>query len=312
MRRFDLLAGTAALALTPRIARAQTLTPLRIAGAVGWTMSEGYFGRQGNFFTQAGLDVEELDLANGGAITAALVGGSVDIALTNVGSASSAYAHGLPIAIVAPGIEALTGSRPTTVIAVEPDSPIRGAHDLAGKTLCLTTLHDLQQAAVMNWIEQSGTDPKSVNYVEITASAMSAALKEGRIDAASLTEPWLAVVRPDVRAIGAPYESLGKEILLSAWIAKRSWIAANGPTLAKFVSAIHATAVWGNQHQAAMLTMLEAQTKIPHGLTSRMGYPVLGERLAVGMIQPIIDASARYGFLPAAFPASEILVGAAA
>jgi len=307
MRRIDLLAGTTALALAPRRARAQTLTPLRIAGSVGWTMSEGYFAKEGTFFSQAGLAVTETDLTNGGAITAALIGGAVDIALTNVGSASSAYAHGLPIAIVAPGIEALTGSRPTTVVAVLPDSPIRGPRDLVGKTLCLSTLHDLQQAAVMNWLEKAGVDPKAVNYVEVPVAQMSTALRAGRIDAASLTEPWLAAVRPDVRALGAPYESLGKEILLSAWIANRSWIAANGPTLAKFVSAIHATALWGNRNQPAMLAMLEALTKIEHGLTARMGRPVLGERLDPALIQPIIDASARYGFLPHAFPASDMI-----
>jgi NitT/TauT family transport system substrate-binding protein len=307
MRRVDVLASTAGLALVPRSVRAQSLTPLRIAGSIGWTLGEGYFADKGNFFTQAGLEVAQTNLTSGGAITAALVGGAVDIALTNVGSSSSAYAHGISIAIVAPGIEALTGSRPTTVVAVMPDSPIRNPRDLVGKTLCLSTLRDLQQAAVMNWLERNGVDPKAVNYVEVPVAQMSTALKAGRIDAASLTEPWLAAVRPDVRALGAPYESLGKEILLSAWIATRSWISANGPTLAKFVSAIHATAVWGNRNQAAMLAMLEQMTKIEHGLTARMGRPVLGERLEPGLIQPIIDAGARYGFLPRAFPAAELI-----
>ena len=79
MRRADLLLGTAALTLFPRRAPAQTLTPLRIAAAIGWTLAEGYFGREGNFFAQAGLDVTEIDLTNGGAITAALLGGSVDV-----------------------------------------------------------------------------------------------------------------------------------------------------------------------------------------------------------------------------------------
>lgn len=72
-----------------------------------------------------------------------------------------------------------------------------------------------------------------------------------------------------------------------------------------FVTAIHATAVWSNRNQPAMLAMLEQMTKIEHGLTGRMGRPVLGERLEPGLIQPIIEASARYAFLPHSFPASE-------
>lgn len=307
MRRADLLLGTAALTLFPRRAPAQTLTPLRIAAAIGWTLAEGYFGREGNFFAQAGLDVTEIDLTNGGAITAALLGGSVDVALTNVGSASTAYARGLPITVVAPGIEALTGSRPTTVVAVLPDSPVRTPHDLVGKTLCLSTLHDLQQAAVMNWLEKAGVDPKAVNYVEVPVVQMATTLKAGRVDAAALTEPWLAAVRPDVRVLGAPYESLGKEILLSVWIAQRPWVAANGPTVAKFASAIHATALWGNHNQQKMLEMLAQMTKVDPALLSRIGRPVLGERLEPALIQPVIDASAHFGFLPHAFPASEMI-----
>jgi NitT/TauT family transport system substrate-binding protein len=307
MRRAELLAGTATLTLISRRVRAQALTPLRIAGSPGWTLGEGYFAQHGGFFTQAGLAVEETDLTNGGAITAAVVGGAVDIGLTNVGSSSTAYARGLPIALVAPGIEAQTGARPTTVVAVLPDSPIRGPRDLAGKTLCLSTLRDLQHVAVLNWLEKNGADPKASSYVEIPVSQQFAALKAGRIDAATLTEPWLAAVRPDVRALGAPYESLAKEILLSGWIATRGWIAANGPALQKFVAAIHATARWGNRNQQAMLALLEQMTKIEHGLTARMGRPILGETLAPALIQPIIDASARYGFLPRAYAASELI-----
>jgi NitT/TauT family transport system substrate-binding protein len=307
MRRGDVLKAAAATVFAPSIAGAQALTPLRIAASIGWTLAEGYFAREGNFFTQAGLIVTETDLTNGGAITAALIGGAVDVALTNIGSASSAYARGLPIAIVAPGIEALTGSRPTTVVAVLPDSPVRSPHDLVGKTLCVSTLHDLQQAAVMNWLEKSGVDPQTVNYVEIPVAQMSAALKARRVDAASLTEPWLAAVRPDVRVLGAPYESLGKEILLSVWIAQRPWIEANGATVAKFVRAMRATAAWGNRNQAKMLEMLAQMTKVEPALLSRIGRPVLGERLEPGLIQPVIDASAHFGFLPHAFPASEMI-----
>ena len=79
--------------------------------------------------------------------------------------------------------------------------------------------------------------------------------------------------------LGAPYESLGKEILLSVWIAQRPWVAANGPTVAKFASAIHATALWGNHNQQKMLEMLAQMTKVDPALLSRIGRPVLGERL---------------------------------
>ena len=56
-----------------------------------------------------------------------------------------------------------------------------------------------------------------------------------------------------------------------------------------------------------MLAMLEQMTKIDHGLTARMGRPILGETLAPALIQPIIDAAVKYKVIPRAFPAGEII-----
>lgn len=308
MERARFLAGMAAAATgLPRVGAAQGLVPLRLAEAIGWTLGEGYFAEKGGFFTQAGLDVTITNLANGGAITAAVVGGAVDVAMTNVGSMASAYSHGLPLALIAPGIAVAGDARPTTAVCVLTASPIRTPRDLAGKTLCVSTLHDLQQAAVMNWLAKTGADPSATNYVEIPVSAQVTALRAGRVDAAALTEPWLAQARPEVRLLGAPYASLGKEILISGFIARRDWIAANGPTVQKFVTAVRATARWGNTHEQAMLTMLEDLSQIEHGLTSRMGRPILGESLNPSMIQPIIDVTAHYGYLDHDFPASELI-----
>jgi NitT/TauT family transport system substrate-binding protein len=310
MRRADLLLGTAALGLVPRVARAQgqALTPLRIAGSPGMTLGEGYFAQQGGFFTQAGLAVETTDLGNGGAITAAVVGGAVDIGITNVGSMAQAFGRGLPIALIFPAVVVQAGSlRPSTAVSVMNESPLRRPKDLAGKIVGVSTLRDLQHAAVLNWLEKNGADPAATNFIEIRVSEMVPVLRSGRIDAAALTEPFLAGARPDVRVLGAPYESIAKQILLSGWMTTRSFLAANPGTVQKFVIAMRNTARWANHHQLQMFAMLETMTKIEHGLTARMGRPILGERLDPTLIQPCIDTVVRYGFLPKAFAAAELI-----
>jgi NitT/TauT family transport system substrate-binding protein len=306
MRRSTLLLAGAALAATPSRTRAQGLTPIKVGTATGWTLAEGYLAQSTGFFKAAGLDAELHPASNGGMMTAALVGGAIDVAVTNVGSAADAFSHGLPIAIFAPSTLAIAGT-PNTTLCVLKDSPIRGARDLIGKTVALATLHDLQQAALMNWLEKNDGDIKATNYTEITPSNMLVALKSGRVDAVVLSEFYSAVAHNDTRVLGRPYETLGSVIMTAAWIAKRSWLAENRATAQKFAAAIRTTAQWAGGHQTEMLALMQTVTGASHDTLQWLGRLALGERLDVAQIQPIINVSAKYGFLPRAFPATDMI-----
>jgi NitT/TauT family transport system substrate-binding protein len=220
---------------------------------------------------------------------------------------ASAYAHGLPIALFAPSALSVAGNM-TSVLSVLKASPIQTARDLAGKTIAFSTLRDLQQASALTWMEQNGADVKATNYVEIPLPQMFSALKSGRIDVAMFSEPFYAEARDDVRVIGRPYEALGRVILTSGWVARRDWLAANPVAAQRFVAAVRATAHWVPTHQAAMLQILGKATQMSAEVLSRMGPLSLGESLDPAQIQPIIDAEAKFGYLPHAFPASEMIV----
>jgi NitT/TauT family transport system substrate-binding protein len=308
LRRRAFIAGSAAFGLSVRAVAAQTVPALRIGySPVGWTLGEGYLSDHGGFFKRAGLTVEMTNLINGGAINAGVIGGALDIGATNVGSIASAHARGFPVALIAPSIVSTAGRRPMTAVSVLASSNIRQPRDLTGKTICVSAVRDLQQASIMNWLEQSGIDPQSVKFIEVPIPQMLSTLRAGRVDAASLAEPWLTAGGTDVRVLGAPYDTLAPEIMLSGWVATRASIAANGPTLKRFVEAIAATAAWGNSNPAAALKMVEDMSGLSPELAERMARPTLGERLVASQIQPIIDTTAKYGFLPRTFSAEEII-----
>ena len=87
MRRIDAisLAGTAAL--FPAIARAQGVPKVRIGySPAGESLAQGIYAQEGGFFAKAGIDVEMVPVTNGGAMTAGIVGGSIDIGPSNVAS----------------------------------------------------------------------------------------------------------------------------------------------------------------------------------------------------------------------------------
>lgn len=307
MRRSTVLISVGALGFRPIAGGAQTLAPLAIGSSHGWTLAEGYIAAAKGFFSAAGLDARVVNSTNGGATTAALVGGSLDVVCTNIGSIADAYAHGLPIALFAPSTLAIAGQSNTT-LSVLRGSPIRTAHDLIGKTVALSTLRDLQHAALLEWLAHHGGDVKATNYVEVPPGNMLEALKVGRIDAAVMSEVYTAAGRNDIAVLGRPYEALGRTIMVAGWAARREWLAANPQIARKFVSAIQATARWAAGHQPEMLPIMHDVTGTDMDTLRAMGKLFLGDTLDPKLIQPTIDASAKYGFLPHAFPAAAMTV----
>jgi NitT/TauT family transport system substrate-binding protein len=313
MKRSEAVAliGAAALGV-PSAARAQA-RKLRVGySASGESLAEGLYAQEGGFFAKAGIDVELVALSNGGAMTAALVGGAIDIGPSNVASMAAAYGHGLHLNLFAPSIIISAAAPPTTIIAVANDAPIRTARDLAGKTIACNTLRDLQQAAVMTWLDKNGGDAKSVRFIELPNADQLAALAAKRVDAACLVEPFLSSAKNDARFIGRPYDSLGKQLMTFGWIANTAWYGENPDLVRKIVPALRDTARWANANQALTAAINSKYSKVPVEQLTAQNRQLFAEgKLDARLIQPIIDASARYGFLPQTFAASELFAPSA-
>lgn len=307
MHRSTVLAGVAALAAaTVRPARARTLAKIRVGVGVVESYSQGAYAQEMNFYKPAGLDADVQALVNGGAITAAVISGALDVGTTNTGSMALAYLRGLPLYLIAPSGYYVNTS-PTTILAVTKDSPIRTARDLTGKTLAVTTLNDLQQVAIMKWIDDNGGDSKSVKYIEIHNAELIASLTAGRTDATALLEPQLTDARDKIRVLANAYESIAKQFMISGWIANKAWYDKNVATAQKFVAVMRQTGEWANKNPRDAAVVLSKLSKIPLETVVKMNHTVFGTSLDPAVIQPVIDVMAKYGALPRAVPVAELL-----
>ncbi|MBV8353696.1 MAG: ABC transporter substrate-binding protein, partial [Candidatus Eremiobacteraeota bacterium] len=122
-------AGTAAAAV-PLAARAAD--SVRFATIPIDTGAEAFYADAEHVFTKAGIDAHVQSITNGGAITSAVVGGSVDVGFSNILSLALAHERGVPVTLIAPA--GLYVSRaPTSVLMVGKDATARSARDLNGK-----------------------------------------------------------------------------------------------------------------------------------------------------------------------------------
>jgi ABC-type nitrate/sulfonate/bicarbonate transport system substrate-binding protein len=315
MKRATFTATAAAAVCAPRIARAQTLVPVRI----GTIASDGYaltiYAKEQGFFARNGIDgqVQYIASASGG-ITAALVGGALDIGCASMGAISNAHLRGIPIELIAGG-GIITSQAPTTLFVVAKNSPIMSCRDLNGKTVGASALRDVINVAEAKFIDANGGNSKTVSFVELTPSAAPAALLAGRIDAYALSEPTLTLTKNDLRSLGGVYDAIGRRVMISVHMAMKPWLDANVDTARRVVRALGQAATWTNAtaNRGAADAIIARESKVPIEVVSRMNHVVYSDDFDPSIIQPQIDALADYKFIDHRYSVGDVIwPGAAA
>jgi NitT/TauT family transport system substrate-binding protein len=286
--RARLIAATGALALAPRLVRAQA-APIRLGAANNEPNAYAFFAKDAGFFDKVGLPVDISIMQNGAAIGAAIAGGSLDIGMSSPFVFMNARRHGLPYTVIAPGA-LYESTDPNGALVVLPNSPVRAAKDLDGATIGGITVGAMDELAIRSWIDQNGGDAKTVKVIEVPSSSMVAAMEQGRLGAALLPEPQLTAAGNRVRQIGRGYDAIAKTLMISVWFTTYAWAEKHADEQRKFADAMSQTAVWAAANRVAAAKILEKWTKIQvpeiHTISARRYDPAL--------IQPICDAALKY------------------
>ena len=305
MQRAGFLSATAALGLAPQLARADG--PLRVMTLPIDQGAQAFYAQDLGMFKSAGLDTQVSITNFGTQVAAAVAGGSIQIGQSNVISLAAAHERGLPFALIA-AAGLYSTAKPTSMMIVEKNSPLKTAKDLSGKTVAVNGLKSITQISVQAWADQNGGDSAQIKFVEMPFVEMEPALVSGRIDLALLADPdaTTALAAGRTRPFGKAFDAIGKQFLIGGWFAKTDWIAANADTVRKFVAVMRESAQWANKpgDLKESAAILEKYTKVAVGNANRIAY---GERLDPALIQPCIDVAAKYGVLKASFPAAQII-----
>ncbi len=310
-RRSALSAGAAAgLAFAaPSWARAQE-TAIRVGAVPADFSGEVFYAVDQGYFKKAGLNVDLQVFTNGGAVAQAVLAGALDVGLADLVSVSSGHARGVPFTYIAPAAF-YTASQPTYFVAVTQSSPIRSAKDFNGKTVAVNGLKNVNQIPTMAWIDKNGGDSKTVKFVEMPYPQMPTALEQGQIDAAALAEPFITLNRGKFRILSLGDAGIANRFLVSGYVATTAWTGAHPDLVRKFAQVIHETGEWANKNPAQSAPILVKYAKLPAEVAANMTRTLYGDRLEANLLQPVIDATARYEVIPKAFPAQEIISSAA-
>jgi len=297
-----------ALPLLPRGSWAAGPIALKIAAAGDDDITPILYGQSSGIFTKAGLNVQLEALGSGSATAAAVAGGSIDIGKSSLTSLISAHARGIEFQIIAPAAVYLEAS-PIAGFVVGKDAGVTTVKDLNGKTVAASSLKDLIAIATQAWIDENGGDSKTVHFIELPSSAVTAALESGRIAGATMLTPALARALDGgkTRLLGRSFGAIAKHFLIAGWFSSKDWLGKNNDTAKRFVEAFREAAAYTDTHRAETVDVLANYSKISPATIRSMARSTAGRIVDPKDIEPVIAAAVKYGVIDKPFPASELI-----
>jgi NitT/TauT family transport system substrate-binding protein len=307
--RFLAAAGTAlASTLVPRTTRAQTPTIVKLGATPSDDMTPIVYGQHAGIFQKHGLDVQINRMTSGAAGAQGLIGGAFDFAKASVTTILSAHEKGIPFSIVAEPVV----NDPKNVYSafvVLKESSIQGGKDLDGQLVGVPAIAAIGSIALNLWLERRGSNAKNLRFVEVPFPAAGAAVEAGRVVAAEISNPNLQVAleRGKLRIIPGTFDAIANTYLEVAWCTTTDFSSKHPETVRAFVRAFGESVTYTATHHDETAPIMAEFTGIPLATIEHMARALAWPTVVPAHIQPVIDATLKFGAITRGFPASEII-----
>lgn len=262
-------------------------------------MAPLYLGIEKGFFRAEKLDVTPQQAESGAAIVPSVVSGSNQIGYSNFVSLLTAADKGLPVQALAPA--ASDGDDPekdVSQVVVKKGSPIKGAKDLAGKTVAINSLKNLGEVVVRESVAKAGGDPDALKFTELPYADMNAALEQGRVDAIWQLEPFLTSAKADgaVRVLSTFVEAV-PNATLGAYFTTTKYAGENKDVVERFGRAIDKSLEYAASHTDEVRDVVQETLKVPASTAKTMNLPVWTTTMNASTVQPLADLATKYGVI---------------
>ncbi|HXF35190.1 MAG TPA: ABC transporter substrate-binding protein [Candidatus Acidoferrales bacterium] len=313
MRRLLWLAALAFLVASPAFAQPARVT-LKIGLIPADFAGQAYFAKDLGFFERAGIDVEITPITNGAAIQAALASGALDVGYSNVIALSTAHERGVDFQFIIASNYYTRREANVGVLAVARASTIRNAADLEGKTIAVSGINEVAGLSVRRWMDENHADSKKAKFVELPFPAMAPAVQAGRVDAAAMNiafAPNTGAPNDPLRIVAYTYDAIAPRWMISGWCVTPDWVAKHPEAAAKFIAAMKEATAWGNAHRSEASAILAKYLNKPVEQIEALPRPTYQTHVDAALLQPAIDAAAKYGTIASRFPARLLISSSA-
>ena len=258
-----------------------------------------YLGIEQGFFSDRGLELTLENAQGGAAIVPAVVSGQFEFGFSNNTSLLLAQAQGLPLKIVAPGSSSTSEEGEDFAGVVVPaDSPIETAADLAGASVAINTLNNISDTVIRDAMRKDGGDPSAVEFVELPFPDMPAAVAEGRVDAAFVVEPFLAISEGQgARDVSSVYALAADDLSVATYFTSAELIESDPELVAAFAEAMVESQAYASENPDEVRRIITTYTQIDAALIEALTLPAFPSEVNVESIQVLADLAVTDGLL---------------
>ncbi len=310
MNRRSALALAGGIALGPLVQSRPGVADtavLRLAAPPTDSSAQYYYAEAQGFFRRAGFTCDIAHLANGESVAAAVIGGSIDIGVSQTISLIAAFSRGVPLTVIAGSAINNARSNPGTAgtLFVPTNSTASTGKDLLGKTVGVQGLHGFAQYGTQAWIDKTGGDSSQVKFVELTSAVMAKALTDNRIDAAFIPEPFVSDVAKVAKKIATPMDAIAPMFYQGAHFTMLAYAKANVDAVRRFEAVLYETADWANRNRDKSASILSDAAHIDIATVQHAVRSEYAVRREPAYLQPMIGLAARYAGIKS-FPAEDL------
>lgn len=221
-------------------------------------------GEQEGIFAKNGIDLT-IKFVETPAVVPGLLSGEFEFGYLNAPATLSARGNSVPVKSVI--TTSTTPKDPATYpiqLVVAAGSDIAKPSDLVGKTVATDTLFQLPDLGMRGALLESGVNADDLEIVEIPFAEMGAALAEGRIAAAIITEPFGTILREQKKITDLLSTSVGQPIgsPQSVVLASEQYINENPDVVTRFQQAANEALTFAAANDKKCRAVLPTFTKL--------------------------------------------------
>lgn len=221
------------------------LTPVKMVETPGGPISFISYGIQQDCFADEGIDLTVEPNAGGGtSVVPQVLSGEFDVAGLDLVSALTTMSRGLPIKMIAAGSS--TSTKPAGDFAgllVKPNSPIKGPEDLAGTSIAVNALRNINEIAIRDALDEEGIPRSKVKLVEMPFPEILAAVQRGDVDAGLEIEPFVTIGQAQgLKVIHRPWVGVKPDLQIGTMVMTEEKINEDPKLVDSFAAAVKCTA----------------------------------------------------------------------
>jgi len=267
-----------------------------------------YVGIDKGFFARHGIELDLVPMAGGAKILEVLGPNGVDIGFSNIVSLILFRSHDRPFLALGGG----TYETPQNInhaLLVPANSDVMTAADLAGKTIAVNTLKNIEDLMMRRFLESHNVNPDGVHFQAVPFPVMPTALARGDIDAIAVVEPFISIALKEnnARILEHQYLALTDRAMVATYVTYEDWISENPRLVQEFLTAFLEATEYMNTHPGETRRIIGNFTNIEDQLLQEIGLPEMVAEIDVDMLDSLARDLHERGWAARRVSSSEVL-----